>query len=163
MNANQNWFQKNVALAGKYTFKNMQKMSGMEGMAWTGSLYYDGKKIGTVRDDGNGGMLWIDVVPEAKARLKSDSVAYFVETNPGVQLEEEMFKFVSAEEHFLPFLGDWVETLSKLKSACKTKVLVIDERCVKEGQYLAHKSGSIAHLAAIKAKNPTHFYINDQF
>lgn len=38
-----------------FSLKNVKTMQGREGMAYTATVYMDGKKVGTVHDEGNGG------------------------------------------------------------------------------------------------------------
>lgn len=158
-----NWFEKQVALAGAYSYKAMKKMPGMDGLAWCGDLCFNGKKIGFVRDAGHGGMLEVEIAPAFKEQVKKDSIAYYAAEHNDV-VEEDAFKYMAAEEFFLPWLADWQDNLKSIKAKCKNRVVVITESEVdSEGAYRMYPTGSVAKLAAIKAKYPTHFYLNDQF
>lgn len=41
---------------GGYEMKNMKSHNTWDGVAWTATIYKDGKKIGSAQQDGNGGM-----------------------------------------------------------------------------------------------------------
>lgn len=43
----------------KYELKNIKTLNTHEGMAWTASVYMDGKRIGTAEDRGDGGSSWL--------------------------------------------------------------------------------------------------------
>jgi len=159
MNATiENWFQRSKRLAGDYSFKGLKSMNGMDGMAWYGVLYFGNKSIGEVRDDGNGGMLYVKIDPAFKAQVKADSVAYYAATKEET-ITDDTFKYVSAEEFFLPFLADSQEARNKIAAKCKKVVCAIPADA-KDGEYVAWKAGSLAHLESIKAKNPTYFFLN---
>lgn len=49
-----------------YEMKNIKKLSTHNGVALTGTLYRDGKRIATVEDQGNGGSLWISWIESEK-------------------------------------------------------------------------------------------------
>lgn len=51
----------------KIEIKSLKTMQGREGVAYTCTLHVDGKKAAFVRDEGNGGCLWIDWTPTRKA------------------------------------------------------------------------------------------------
>lgn len=160
MTAQQNWFQKNVALAGGYSFKGSKKVMTHDGYAWSGSLCFNGKKIGEVADGGFGGPLEFNIDPAFKAQVKKDSIAYVAATE-GVK--EDTFKYTSPEEFFLPYLADWQDNLKSMKTKCKNRVMIIDTPDTADGIYSMYAVGSVAKIDLIKAKNPTHFYLNDQF
>lgn len=45
----------------KYELKNIKTLNTHEGMAWTATVYKDGKRIGTAEDRGDGGSTWLYV------------------------------------------------------------------------------------------------------
>lgn len=45
----------------KYQLKNIKTLNTHEGMAWTATVYKDGKRIGTAEDRGDGGSTWLYV------------------------------------------------------------------------------------------------------
>jgi hypothetical protein len=45
----------------KYELKNIKTLNTSEGMAWTATVYKDGKRIGTAEDRGDGGSTWLYV------------------------------------------------------------------------------------------------------
>lgn len=45
----------------KYELKNIKTLNTHEGMAWTATVYRDGKRIGTAEDRGDGGSTWLYV------------------------------------------------------------------------------------------------------
>lgn len=161
MSTTENWFQRQKRLMGNYSFKGMKSMPGMEGAAWQGMLCLNGKPIGEVRDYGNGGPLWTNIDPEFVLQLNQDSVNYYEATH-SKQSKEAMaaaFKYVSPEEYFLPFLADSQESQNKIAAKCKKAICAIPADA-KDGEYVAWKVGSIVHIDSIKAKNPTHFFLN---
>jgi hypothetical protein len=158
----ENWFQKNMRLAGAYSYKSLKSMPGQEGTAWSGNLCFQGKEIGFVRDAAYGGELEVTIKPEYKEQVAAASIAYYKESPDAEPITDETFKYVSAEEFFLPWLADWQDNLKKLKAKCKTRVLTIDDTC-KEGESIGWAAGSINQIDRIKAKFPDRFYLNDQF
>ncbi len=46
--------------APKIEIKSLKTCQGREGTAYSCTVYVDGKKVANARQDGNGGMLWID-------------------------------------------------------------------------------------------------------
>lgn len=48
------------------TLKSLKTCEGNEGMAFSATVYVDGKKAAFARDDGNGGMMFIDWTPTRK-------------------------------------------------------------------------------------------------
>lgn len=55
-----------VKFARDYRLKNLQSMDGLEGIAWSASLYRAGSLIGTVRDNGDGGEMFILIQSKAE-------------------------------------------------------------------------------------------------
>lgn len=45
----------------KYELKNIKTLSTRDGVAWTATVYKDGKRIGTAEDRGDGGCTWLYV------------------------------------------------------------------------------------------------------
>jgi len=50
----------------KIELKSIKHMDGHEGIAFSAKLYIDGKRVGNVRDDGNGGEVYIWIDPAFK-------------------------------------------------------------------------------------------------
>lgn len=50
----------------KYELKNIKTLMTSDGMAWTATVYKDGKRIGTAEDRGDGGCSWLYVSDRAE-------------------------------------------------------------------------------------------------
>jgi hypothetical protein len=78
---------------GRLTVKNLQTCQGNEGYAYSCTLYLDGKKVGTARDDGNGGMVFVEFWKKVGGQVKRDveaekKVLAYVEEQPDVDMGE---------------------------------------------------------------------------
>jgi hypothetical protein len=78
---------------GRLTVKNLQTCVGDEGYAYSATLCFDGKKVGQVRNDGNGGMTFVDFFKKSGGRVVRDveaekRVLAYVEEQPEVDMGE---------------------------------------------------------------------------
>ena len=76
----------------KYELKNIKTLNTHEGMAWTASVYMDGKRIGTAEDRGDGGSSWLYL----DNRTEEDAlVAWCAEAckNSGLWMAEYALKY----------------------------------------------------------------------
>ncbi len=118
-----------------YSVKNVKEFQGMEGTGFSCSLYLDNKKIGTVTDTANGGMIdfYLNNGEEktlddyCKTLPKVDSMLIIDDEDDGM-VENDKDIFVTS------LIDKWKET-KQVKKWCKTKIVFkTDEQ--KEGQYL---------------------------
>jgi len=56
-----------------YTLKAVKTMETTDGVAYTGNIYFDGKKIGMAYNDGRGGMTDVSLVPGIAGRAAHDA------------------------------------------------------------------------------------------
>lgn len=76
----------------KYELKNIKTLNTHEGMAWTATVYKDGKRIGTAEDRGDGGSSWLYL----DNRTEEDAlVAWCAEAckNSGLWMAEYALKY----------------------------------------------------------------------
>lgn len=59
----------------RLTVKNLRSCEGNEGYAYSATLYLDGKKVGQVRNDGNGGMTFVDFFKRVRGKVERDREA----------------------------------------------------------------------------------------
>lgn len=117
-----------------YQIKNLRSCEAADGVAWSGTLYRDGKRIAKVRDGGNGGMLDIDWLDHRRIGLvgtsdEHDRIEAYVATLPGERWEGRVIE--ADIETFVAELADHAENMTRLKRHCRTKTLfrlVGDER-----------------------------------
>jgi hypothetical protein len=62
----------------KYELKNIKTLNTHDGVAWTASVYRDGKRIGTAEDRGDGGSTWLYLDNRAD---EADLVAWCAEAS----------------------------------------------------------------------------------
>lgn len=62
--------------------KAVKRWEGMEGYGLSANLYIDNKKVGTVLDEGNGGMIFINVLREKQNLLDERRTKYFEKYPP---------------------------------------------------------------------------------
>lgn len=103
----------------KYVFKNLRTAEGDESPMFSASLYRDGRRIGTVRDTGQGG------APSWNTMKGADTIAFkrhAKETASKEALESE-YATQWAVEELIGRLYDEALELRWLKRLCKTKTL----------------------------------------
>lgn len=94
----------------KYTVKGIKTFRGMEGQGFNATLYRDGKKVGLVIDEGNGGsFLYEGMTKEEYKILKAQAVEMF----PDMKFEQE--------DMLVARLVDAVLTERQYRKWCKTK------------------------------------------
>ena len=78
----------------RLTVKNLKSCMGNEGYAYSATLCLDGKAVAQVRDDGNGGMVFVDFWRSVNGKPVRDERAYaavmaYVEEQPEVDMGED--------------------------------------------------------------------------
>lgn len=113
----------------KYQVKNVKSFQGREGHGFECSLYKDGKKIGTVTDTADGGMIdfYLD-------KGEEEILEAFCKTLPKWSSELTGKKHDTDKDMFITNLVDEWEDNKKLKRLCKTKTVVLMSDN-KEGEY----------------------------
>lgn len=97
------------AVIGRYGVKGLQSMEGREGYAYSYTLTRDGKPFARVREDGNGGMVFIDTESREDAQaLRDDAIAWYVGSKHEIQscidegtVPSEIEGFLAEELFFL--------------------------------------------------------------
>ena len=92
-----------------FILKNMKSMPSRDGVHWTATIYEGTKKVGTVEDEGRGGMVDVCVDAPTMKRLAT------LHTDP---------TYSEAAGSYLSALADHTDLVNRLKRACKTKTLV---------------------------------------
>lgn len=93
-----------VDFAGPYRLKNLKTMTTTDGIAWTASLYQDGRKIASVDEAGHGGPIRV---------ICSDSDLKALKTHA----EQKTGKGFEPEGTFLAALADYTESVTRAKRA----------------------------------------------
>jgi len=89
---NQYEIAKETILKSNYEIKGLKTFMGMEGYGANASLYYKGKKIAFIIDDGNGGCLNIDYL-DGHHRNTPKHITEFLKTLPSFTNKEQGFEF----------------------------------------------------------------------
>lgn len=76
----------------KYELKNIKTLNTHEGMAWTATVYKDGKRIGTAEDRGDGGSTWLYVSNYAE-ELELTAWCAEASKNSGLWMAEYALKY----------------------------------------------------------------------
>ncbi len=109
-----------------YTVKNVKNFQGREGYGFECSLYKDGKKIGTVTDTANGGM--IDFYLNKGEKEILDTYCKTIPNEPyeqGISITEKQFNQIYPHgrptdcDIFLYNLVDGFEKMKKYRKWCK--------------------------------------------
>ena len=90
---NQYEIAKETILKSNYEIKGLKTFMGMEGYGVNASLYYKGKKIAFIIDDGNGGCLNIDYLDAKKYSYVPPHITEFLKTLPSFTNKEQGFEF----------------------------------------------------------------------
>ena len=89
---NQYEIAKETILKSDYEIKGLKTFMGMEGYGVNASLYYKGKKIAFIIDDGNGGCLNIDYL-DGHHRNTPSHITEFLKKLPSFTNKEQGFEF----------------------------------------------------------------------
>ena len=101
-----------------YSVKNVRALSGgLEGNGFSATIYADDKKIGTVRDDGNGGEAYVDV-PDAENKKAFDA---FLATFPPEDFGGHKLEMTA--DLYLARLVDEALDAARIKRRCAKKTL----------------------------------------
>jgi hypothetical protein len=78
----------------RLTVKNLRSCEGNEGPAYSATLYLDGRKVGHVRNDGNGGMTFVEFWKKSGGKVVRDveaerAVLAYVAEQPDVDMGED--------------------------------------------------------------------------
>lgn len=120
------------------TLKNLKIFSGMEGRGFSASVYLEGKRLGTVRDEAYGGSYLFDMREDA-LRAIDERILEYQKKNP--ELDYLLISRMSAEEawerckrHLLPTKKpDRGNILFRELFFSKLVNLTLDERKYKSG------------------------------
>jgi hypothetical protein len=115
------------SLAAGVVLKNMKQMEGLDGLAWSCSVYLDGKKIGTVFDGGNGGPLSVEIdagpLSQLVKALKAVEYPLNLDLGEGLRLDEPTTDY-GYVELVLPNIADEHDTVKRIKRAASQKMLI---------------------------------------
>ena len=119
-----------------YSVKNIKSFQGMEGTGFSCSLYLDNKKIGTVTDTANGGMIdfYFDSVEE------ENKLDEFCLTLPQWGAEYGDKRYDTDKDIYVTNLVSKFEETKKVKRWCRTKIVFkLDEDKKGSYQIIPHK------------------------
>ena len=95
--------------------KNIKSLAmGPDGRPWSGTIYFDGKRVGTVVDQAYGGEYDISVPDDIKKAM-TDYVATL--------LDEADDEYMGEIDSYLGHFADEAEHETKLRRLCKSKTL----------------------------------------
>jgi hypothetical protein len=100
----------------EYTIKNVKSFQGLEGHGFSCTLYRDGKKIGTVTDSAQGGMIDFFITKEEQEILDNYCKQFPANTDYGITTPYD-------GENLICKLVDDFEYVRDVKRGCKTKVI----------------------------------------
>ena len=117
-----------------YAVKNVRSFQGREGLGFTCSLYRDGKRIGTVTDAANGGMIDFYLHDGEKEKLDKfckdnfEPEIHKIPTEPPIwdqkyTGETENVPIAIDVDMFVSHLVDEFENQKKIKRLCKKNTL----------------------------------------
>ena len=108
-----------------YAVKNVKSFMGREGLGFECSLYKNNKRIGTVTDTANGGMIdfYLDKGEEELLDTYCEQFASEVSKFPTKSGEYKTFEHKFDSETLLNKLVQEFETKAKLKKLCKNKTV----------------------------------------
>ena len=109
-----------TATATKYEVKNVKSFEGMEGYGFNCSLYKDGKRIGTVLDDANGGSYYYMLDKGEEEALRDYCKALPMVTYDFEDTGELHHVF---DDSFISDLVEEYENNARIKRLCRTKTL----------------------------------------
>lgn len=135
------------------------------GIAWSASVYLDGKKLGMVDNDGSGGMTHVrfgkaeqeQVMSALKKQGYTLKLTYGDLTVDEPTLTDEWVSFVVAQ------IGDELDELKAYKKQCKKGIYVAR---TEEPTFVYHKAEDSERMrAAIKASHGATFvaFLNEEF
>ena len=113
------------AKAAELQLKNLRSCQARDGVAWSGSVYFQGKKVGAVYDQGCGGPVNCEV-PNSVLQPIRDAVeaAGYQLLDWNGQPFEKPFDLNGFAEFFFADLADEVEAAKRMRPKLKTKTLV---------------------------------------
>lgn len=121
-----------------YTVKNVKTMQGMEGIAYSCTLYRDGIKIAECIQDGRGGNTNIRFLNRDEEKKLDAHCATLPPCPPFYPGDKPM---PMDADMFIAGLVDQIEVNKQLKRWCKTKTVYrIPGRQYKEGEYEVSKT-----------------------
>ncbi|WP_323016436.1 hypothetical protein [Castellaniella sp.] len=143
-----------VAFAGSYRLKNLKSCNGSDGLAWSATLYKDGRKLGEVRDGGHGGPVEFNLSASDLNALTAYSVT---KVDPSFE----------PEGSFVAALADYTESIKRIKRMGSKSVVAIiegdtDDYGVPQRVSQFRCAPTPANLAAIKAKYPGYRLLADE-
>lgn len=104
---------------GPYTLKNMQSMNGVEGLAWSATIYKGKVKVADAHDDGWGGGVRMTY---ASKELQAEFIEFAKSQNqdylrdyPGLEAEVDGVQ--------AGMMADTHDSIKKIERQCKTKTL----------------------------------------
>lgn len=102
--------------------KAMKSMQGRDGVAWSANIYQGSKKVGDVRDECNGGPIWVNVPEDLSKTL----------VELGAAMSGSDFE---ADGTYLASLADADESYRKIKRKAAKQLLFIPATEKEEDSY----------------------------
>lgn len=138
-----------------YRLKNLKSSVGRDGHSWSASIYKNGKRIGTIADDGNGGPVNLYITSEEELELRN----YAKGLLPNITREHA--------EYFVSCLMSVEEALKAIKRRIKKGEVVMMEKSdfCEDGLITSFSAWNTPYTEANKEiilkKHPTAVFLND--
>jgi len=117
----------------RFTIKGLKSHDGHDGLCFVASLYLDGKKLGTVRNDGNGGpnfyetegghaQLQTEIYPIVEAILDANPDGCWAEFRKDKPLNDSGQHYFSPLDFLVEAMIEELEIAKQIKRHCRTKI-----------------------------------------
>lgn len=142
------------AFSSGYRLKGIKSMMGNEGIAWSAKLYKDGKALGDVIDEGNGGAMRIRISSEQLKALQAVA-------------REKVGGECESDAIFLSALADYTNAIARMKRKnSKSPVAICDDELDEYGIPVAYSqfkcATTAANLLEIKRRFPEKRLFSDE-
>lgn len=143
-----------LEFASGYRLKSLKSINGLDGIAWSATLYKDGKRLGGVFDDGYGGSVMVRIGANDLTALKAVA-------------REKVKGDYEPEGTFLSALADYSEAIARLKRQnAKNPIVIAADDCDEYGIPTAISkfkcSNNPANLAELKRRHPDKRFFADE-
>jgi hypothetical protein len=146
-------------IAPGYEIRKFKSFRGMEGLGFDLDLHRDGRRVATVLDGGNGGMVDFRFVSDDELGRFTQAALAHAAANPdpddGIRNPEDKRALSCSREVLIGAMADALETERRFRRACKTKTMAQVGDEIGSDQFLVfRKPFSPEVKAAIVAKYP---------
>lgn len=127
-------------LAAGFTVSPIKSMDGRDGVAWQATLSFNGKKVLTASNDGNGGPDWVEPIPvSAIEKLDGARDAMKAAIDKLASLPEVITFLKAFEITVLAYIDDAAERKAKEEEVLASALQINDER-------VGHVVGTMAEI-----------------